>query len=306
MKAIARKCKLHGWDDPAINPLDLVYDWLNGHSTWLMVLDNADDKDVFFDKRPTTASQSPGSQHSDLPFAMYLPQTSAVGSILITSRNRDAALHLTGSVEKLIDVPHMGKEDAVALLCKKLPYDNSSDDQRLELIELLDYLPLAITQAASYISVKRTRMTIAKYSDFLRKNGDVLLDDMGDLRRDPTIRSSVLLTWHISFDQINGENPPAAELLSLMSLFDRQGIRQYLLRENDEEDLYFERCLAPLEEFSLITVEDSGQSFQMHRLVQIAIREWLVRHGGIERWKQKAAKVIANSLPNGDYQFWKI
>ena len=306
IKAIARNCKLPGWDDPAKNSLDLVRDWLNGHSTWLMILDNADDKDVFFDTRPTIASQSPQNQRCDLPFVMYLPQPSGVGAMLITSRNRDAAFRLTDSVENLIDVPYMGKEDAVALLCRKLPHDHSTDDQRLELIELLEYLPLAITQAASYISVKRTRMTIAKYSDFLRKNGDVLLDDMGDLRRDPTIRSSVLLTWQISFDQINGENPPAAELLSLMSLLDRQGIPQDLLREKDEEDLYFERCLAPLEEFSLITVEDNGRSFQMHRLVQIAIREWLVRHGGIERWKQRAANLIANSLPYGNYQFWKI
>ena len=306
IKAIARNCELPGWDDPAKNSLDLVHDWLNGHSTWLMVIDNADDKDVFFEKRQTIASQSPQSQRCDLPFVMYLPQASGIGSMLITSRNRDAAFRLTDNVENLIDVPYMGKEDAVALLCKKLPHDQSSDEQRLQLIELLEYLPLAITQAASYISVKRTRMTIAKYSDFLRKNGDVLLDDMGDLRRDPSIRSSVLLTWHISFDQINGENPPAAELLSLMSLFDRQGIPQDVIREEDEEDLCFERCLAPLEEFSLITVEDSGRSFQMHRLVQLAIREWLVRHGGIERWKQKAANLIANSLPEGDYKFWKL
>lgn len=304
-KAIARNRNLSGWDDPAKNPLDLVYDWLSTDTTWLMIIDNADDKDVFFDQRPTIVSQSPESQRTTLPLVSYLPQRLSGALMLITSRNRDAAFRLTNSVERLIDVPYMGKEDAVALLCKKLPDDQSSDTEKFELVDLLERLPLAITQAASYISVKRTRMSIARYSTLLRKNGDILLGDMGDLRRDSTIPSSVLLTWHISFDQINGENHPAAELLSLMSVFDRQGIPQNLLQSEDEDDLDFENRLAPLQEFSLIIAEDSGQSFQMHRLVQMAIRSWLERHGGIDRWQRDGIKLIADSLPTVEYRFWK-
>ena len=288
-----------------MNPLDLVYEWLSGDSTWLMILDNADDKDVFFDQRTASISQTPESQRPTVPLIKYLPQTSQGGYILITSRSRDTAFRLTNSVENIIDVPYMGEEDAVALLCKKLSHDHSSDGERLELVELLEYLPLAITQAASYISVKRTRMTIARYSNFLRKNGDILLDDMGDLRRDPTIPSSVLLTWHISFEQIKGENRPAVELLSLMSVFDRQGIPEILLRKESEDDLDFENRLAPLEEFSLITCVQRGRSFQMHRLVQMAIRSWLEQHGEIDRWKQNATKMLVENIPNYDHRFWK-
>ena len=304
-KAIARKCELPGWDNPATNPLDLVYDWLNGDTTWLMILDNADDKDVFFDQRPTTTSQIPEAQRSSVPLITYLPQTSRGGSVLITSRNRDVAFRLTDSVKSLIDVPDMSKKDAVALLCKKLPDDHSSDEEKFELVELLEYLPLAITQAASYISANTTRMTIARYSNNLRKNGDILLDDMGDLRRDPTTPSSVLLTWHISFDQIRRENRPAAEALSLMSVLYRQGIPHYLFRDEDKDDLYFEKRLAPLEKLSLITLEDNNRSFQMHRLVQMAIRSWLERHGEIDRWKQSAAELVAENLPIAEYPFWK-
>ena len=288
-----------------MNALDIVCDWLSSDNTWLMVLDNADSKDVFVNQQPTAASQTPDSQPTTVPLVEYLPQTSHRGSILITSRNRDAAVRLTGSAANLIHVPHMSKEDAVALLCKKLPDDYSSDDEKIELIELLESLPLAITQAASYISVKRTRMTIARYSHFLKDRGDILLDDMGDLRRDSTVPSSVLLTWQISFDQINGENRPAADLLSLMSVFDRQGIPRYLLQDKDEHELEFERRLGPLEEFSLIGFEDGGESFQMHRLVQMAIRAWLERHAKIDKWKQNAAKLILKRQPSQDYQFWK-
>lgn len=271
-----------------------------------MILDNADDKDVFFNQQTTPMSQSSDAKPSTVPLATYLPQIARGGSILITSRNRDAAFRLTNSAANLIDVPFMNKDNAVALLCKKLSDDHSSDDERLELVELLEYLPLAITQAAAYISVKRTRMTIARYSDFLRKNERILLHDMGDLRRDPSIPSSVLMTWQISFDQIHRENRPAVELLSLMSVFDRQGIPEFLLHDKNEDDLQFEGRLAPLEEFSLITSEGNGRSFQIHRLVQIAIRSWLEQHREIDRWKQYAAELVDKVSPNEDYQYWKI
>lgn len=270
-----------------------------------MILDNADDKDVFFNQHTTHMSQNSDSKPSTVPLATYLPQIARGGSILITSRNRDAAFRLTNSAASLIDVPFMNKDNAVTLLCKKLSDDHSSDDERLELVGLLECLPLAITQAAAYISVKRTRMTIARYSDFLRKNERILLHDMGDLRRDPSIPSSVLMTWQISFDQIHRENGPAVELLSLMSVFDRQGIPKFLLQGENEDDLQFEGRLAPLEEFSLITFEGDGRSFQIHRLVQIAIRSWLEQHREIDRWKQYAAVLVDEASPNADYQSWK-
>ena len=323
-KAIARKCKLPGWDNPAQNPLDLVYDWLSADNHWLMILDNADDKDVFFKEQTTNSSQNPNRHCSTVPISTYLPQTSRRGSILITSRNTDAAFRLINSVEDMIDVPYMSRDDATALLCTKLPNDHSSDAEKFELVELLEYLPLAITQAASFISSRRTRMTIARYSEFLKQNERILLKNMGDLRRDPTVPSSVLLTWHISFDQIKKENRPAAELLSIMSIFDRQGVPQFLLQGRYGGKLDFENRLAPLEEFSLISVEDSwyrsgdilihsediGRIFQIHRLVHMAIRSWLEQHGEIDHWKQNAAELIAERLesllPVDSSEFWDI
>ena len=48
--------------------------------------------------------------------------------------------------------------------------------------------------------------------------------DAGDTRRDWSAVHSIFMTWQISFDHIRGQRPSAARLLSLMSLFDRQGI----------------------------------------------------------------------------------
>lgn len=136
-----------------------------------MILDNADDKEVFFDQERASISQTSETQRPTVQLIKYLPQTSQGCYILITSRNRDTAFRLTNNIQNLVDMRYMGKEDAVALLCKKLSHDHSSDAEKLELVELLEYLPLAITQAASYISVKRTRMTITRYSKLLRRMG---------------------------------------------------------------------------------------------------------------------------------------
>lgn len=148
-------------------------------------------------------------------------------------------------------------------------------------------------------------MTIAKYLAYARQNEKILLADTGDLRRDPSVPNSVLVTWHISFDQIRESSPPAAELLSLMSVLDRQGIPEFLLR-TDDNPLAFEDALAPLNEFALITSEADGEYFGMHLLVQLATRTWLHIHGEITKWEKEAVTLLSESFPNGDHENWKI
>ena len=75
---------------------------------------------------------------------------------------------------------------------------------------------------------------------------------------------AILLTWQISFDQIKRNNPDAAELLSLMSVLDRQGISRSLLDKGDL--LSFTESIAPVHNCALITIDVWGMSFGMHRL----------------------------------------
>ena len=234
-----------------------------------MVLNNADDVDMFFNPRKKTSEGTAINQYTS-PMCMYLPQTSK-GSILVTSRNRQAAFRLTNESEHVIDVLRMNQEDAKALLCKRLPNDTSSEDDTIALIKNLERLPLAITQAAAYISIRKIRMTITKYLKYAQQNKEILLADTGDLRRDPSVPNSVLVTWQISFDQIKNNFPLAAELLSLMSFLNRQGIPEFFICKDDNR-LAFEDALAPLNNFALINSEADGECFGMHRLVQLATR----------------------------------
>ena len=52
----------------------------------------------------------------------------------------------------------------------------------------------------------------------------LLEHDAGDLRRDGGVSNAILTIWQISFDCIRAKRRSAADLLSLMSFFDRQGI----------------------------------------------------------------------------------
>src|SRR5436190_18408704 len=49
-KNIARRLCLPGWNDPKIDIFQLVSEWLSddAHGPWLLVLDNADDMEIFF------------------------------------------------------------------------------------------------------------------------------------------------------------------------------------------------------------------------------------------------------------------
>ena len=78
--------------------------------------------------------------------------------------------------------------------------------QVLCLIEILNYLPLAITQADSYISERD--VSLEHYLSLLSDiNVEEILEQVFyDSSRDSEIQNSILLTWKISFDQISSQN----------------------------------------------------------------------------------------------------
>jgi hypothetical protein len=111
------------------------------------------------------------------------------------------------------------------------------------LVQALEYLPLAITHARSYIANRASRITVSRYLELFHEsesNQTHLLqhEDAKDLRRDPSIRHAVITTWQLSFEQIRHERPGATDLLALMSIFDRQGIPESLVREGDDMLLF--------------------------------------------------------------------
>jgi hypothetical protein len=66
----------------------------------------------------------------------------------------------------------------------------------------------------------------------------------------------------------------------------------------------FEEDQLALQNYSFISVNADGITFQMHRLVQLATRIWLEAYGQQERWKQQFIMNLSAELPTGEYENW--
>ncbi|KAF1934525.1 hypothetical protein EJ02DRAFT_390527, partial [Clathrospora elynae] len=334
---IADRVKIFGRRDPQANIFKLVHDWLcDSRQRWLLVLDNLDDARFLISNQADghDQAQTTNARVIRKPLGEYLPHCER-GSILVTTRNKEAALKLVEQRD-IVSVEPMDKAEGIALFTKKLgPQGNNSDVA--ELAAALEYMPLAIVQAAAYILQRGPRCSVAKYLDEYRKserNQTSLLDhDKGHLRRDREAKNSILVTWQISFEYIQQTRSSAADLLSLMSFFDRQGIPEDLLRPRTEQqgartiqtekvrnhgdsdsddnisqssagDNEFEDDIVALRNFCFISVDTSGTSFEMHALVQLATRMWLEANSKLEQWKEQFVSNLCAAFPNGEYENW--
>ncbi|KAK6362595.1 hypothetical protein TWF730_000052 [Orbilia blumenaviensis] len=307
---MAEKLKIPGRSDPKVNILPLVYDWLSGEASgrWLIILDNVDDGNVFLEKNDDAEAVSSQDQavSSQPPLANFLPH-SPNGSILITSRNSLAAKNLVDTFGESIQVEPMEEADSLEMFKTKISGDVSSESDLKELVHLLEGIPLAITHAAAYIRSK-PRVTVSTYLRLFKEseNNQVrLLDcnEMKDLRRDHSIRHAVAKTWQISFHQIKEMKTEAADMLALMSMFNRQGIPEKLLIK-DMDQLQFEDAISPLLNFSLIREQAGGSMFEMHRLVQLSTKTWLEQNQTLQKWQSEATEIIASLFPKGNYETW--
>ncbi|KAL9136199.1 MAG: hypothetical protein Q9175_002588 [Cornicularia normoerica] len=294
-RSIATAAKIPGIEDPKVNVLNLVSQWLSSGESgvWLLILDNADDADMFFSPVPAPAAQT----------------DAGTGSILITSRNEGTAIGLTGGRQKqVLRVGVMSEDDTIALLAKTLPDDLSDISAKTGLITELDSVPLAISQASAYITVHAPRMTIAKYLQLLRHDEKnvihLLSNNEVDLRRDLGVPNSVIRTWQISFPQIKDKHTAAADLLSRMCMLDRQGIPEFLICEDGKPSLDFEEAIGTLLQFSFVKEESEKKVFAIHRLVQLATKKWIETNGEAEKFQKEALELVWLKYPAGNYENW--
>lgn len=219
----------------------------------------------------------------------------------------------------IIPIEPMHGAAAHALLHKKLGDKVERNNGIAELAKTLDYMPLALVQAAAYIRERAPRCSVQQYLEEYRqsdsKKTSLLNQEAGHLRRDGAASNAVLLTWLVSFDHIRYKRQSAADLLSLMSFFDRQGIQEALLHDTsstaDEMVLDviangdFEGDVLALRDYSLITITKNANTFEMHSLMQLATRTWLQSQGQTDRWRKQFISNLCAELPTGQYEDWE-
>ncbi|KAM0540048.1 hypothetical protein ACHAO7_011577 [Fusarium culmorum] len=263
--------------------LDAVRNAIEARPKWLIVLDNADDLRLFGVSQQAREEEINDYQNQNLH--KYVPYTSQ-GTVLWTSRDKHILGPLVGA-RRGIEVKSMAMDEATTLLAK-------TQDEPLwevgvnDLLEELQCLPLAISQAGAYM--RRMSMTAGDYLNLLRQGKtrwEVLRVSDTDRHRRPEVSNSVLETWRISTERIRAESEMSYRILHVIAYVDSQDTPHELVAaacrydEEDEistrrvSDLQVLQAVARLKEFSFLSLrqtEDGGRSYEMHKLVQEAVR----------------------------------
>ncbi|OQV11228.1 hypothetical protein CLAIMM_15091, partial [Cladophialophora immunda] len=269
--------------------------WLESDESgkWLLVVDNADDMEVLF-----------GSSENPDGIFQYLPESDH-GRILFTTRSREVANAVEG---EMVELAEMSAEEAKSLLEKSLEKslvrkDLLSNDKGVtELLHELTYLPLAITQAAAYLS--RNRVTITKYMELLRGTEQDMVGLMSrefhDSTRPRGSRHAVATTWLVSFHQIRQSDPAAADLLTFLSCIDPKAVPQSILPLfPTEEAMVF--ALGTLDAYAFVVRRGNSDTFDMHSLVHLATRIWVRGEGFAARVEESAVQHVTSVFPSDDY-----
>jgi hypothetical protein len=257
---------------------------------WVLILDNADDLRLF---GVGQQADKDGKAIHEALFS-YVPRASQ-GTVLWTSRDAHIGTTIVESCQG-IEVQSMAIDEATMLLTKTRGDILTQEEEGVfSLLEELQYLPLAISQAGAYM--QRTSITGQQYLHLLRQGQtrwEILKKTDKDRYRRPEVPNSVLETWNISIQRVRTESEMSYQMLHIIAYVDHQNIPQKLLSETvarrlvndasgmdsrdtngDVLELEVLEAITRLKEFSFLRLrraEDGDRRYEMHKLVQEAIR----------------------------------
>ena len=211
--------------------------WLQAHDRWLLILDNVEDP----------AHIEP-----------LLGQLSS-GHVIVTTR-------IDADWSRIVDpvrLDILDSDAAVELLAARTGRRTPEDLAALaQVAKELGYLPLALDQAAAYMTAQR--VTPAGYVERLREHPTKLYaaGSGGDAQR------TIARLWDLHIAAIEAASPAAASLLTVLAWYAPDAIPRAMLggdapREETDESL------ALLARYSLITLTDDAVT--IHRLLQAVI-----------------------------------
>ena len=238
--------------------LEVVKSWFETpvSGNWTIVIDNLDD--------------------IELQSRLYIPICH--GEVLFTTRDERILGHPgLVPVGAGIEVSRMGEKEATETFCRIIGSGGLAGTPATgQLLALLDGLPLAIAQAASYI--RTTHMSTARYLALFQKGEEyqeellseplpaAVHSDRADLSR------AVMTTWTLSVQKIEQESPLSIKLLHILSFLDPDNLPSSLIEAalSAETRNYFKQ-LAPLLNFGLLS-HLGPSNYRLHRLVSMWAR----------------------------------
>lgn len=197
----------------------------------------------------------------------------AGGAVIVTTRNADWL-----DYGRAINVDVLPRADSIRLL------QGGSDvsfDEADQLAGRLGDLPLALEQAAAMRSA--TKISVPEYLRLLGRQATLVLNQ-GRPRDYP---ETVASAFSVTFNQVKRESAGTAQLLAMLSCLSAEPVSLTLLRAADDGDIRpplgrllghdaaLRDAVRLLRRFGLISALDEGERIQVHRLVQLIVRDSL-------------------------------
>src|SRR5713101_5117270 len=263
--------------------------WLQTHTNWLLILDNADDLDLL----PPFLPPVPGG-HTLLTTRAWDMQRLAQRIEVETLPSEQGALFLLRRVALL--APD-------ALLEQALPRERAL---ALQLTQDLGGLPLALDQAGAYLEA--TGMSLEQYRQVYELHRQTILHERR--ARVPDHPEPTATTWSLSFQRVEQRNPAAADLLRLCAFLAPDAIPEEiitqgapdlgpLLEPTVADPFLFGQAIEALRAYSLLNRDPRTQTLSVHRLVQTVLRDNMDVEVQ-QQWKQRAVLAANASCPNVD------
>ena len=204
-----------------------------------------------------------------------------IGHVIVTSRSAAWA----DLIDETIAVDVLSQNDAVMLLHRQTRSEDP--ESAAEIADNLGRLPLALMQAAAYVT--QTETSLAHYAQLVEDR----LDELIKVTAPADYSLPVATTWSMSIAEAEAEAPGSRQLLIFCSYLAPEAIPRSLLRDcarwlpsplskMGADQLTYDLAVAALRRYSLI-IADSG-TLSLHRLVQFTMRESLSEDDQRAQW----------------------
>lgn len=273
--------------------LTAVKRWLVTNTNWLLILDNVEDLQAVIDFLPVDGE----------------------GNILFTTR-----LQALGAIGEGIEVEKMQADEGALFLLRRTkllgpdaPLDQApkqARDMAVDIVDTLDALPLALDQAGAYI--EETKCGLPAYLHLYRTRRKELLQRRGTIPVDHP--EPVAMTWALSFQEIEKDNPAAADLLRLLAFLNPETIPEEMISDGAAElgtllepmaidPLQYDGAIEKLLKYSLIRRNSEGHFLSVHRLVQAVLRDGMDSKQQ-RLWAERAIRAINRAFPDVEVGTW--
>ena len=256
----------------------------NKNCPWLLVVDNADE--LTSPKCPSGVMKicnGPWQRNAKAP---------KNGQILFTTRQneRDIKTLLKLSPKDCLELQSFTEKEGALFLMQRTGLEEESlYKEAVDLAKELGGLPLALEQAAAYISALPIPCTFKPYLDKYREVRLRLLkhQPVTALSIEAQHRLSVHTTWEMNFEFVAEKSPAAATMMRIASFLESENIPfevinpglpaidQVELREAACSKIDISAILKVLTCYSLFSVDQQSKVFSVHKLVQEVVRDSL-------------------------------